>query len=657
MTGVVRSSVRIGPMLCGLLMGLVWSLLLRRREVGPQDVPHAGLPVDLPADPRADLPHDLRADLPADLPIAPPPARRTPPVVRMLGARVLAWLPVVAALALWSASLSAVDLEHIGRHGLAASLPAAWYAALAILLLGAVRAIFAKRFDGVLVAAHVVAAVVVVYATIPAVADMPQYAWTYKHIGVTKSIEQLGSVAPLVDIYHRWPGFFALAAAFSRITGLGDPLSYAAWAEPVFTLLGAVLVAAIAHTVSRDARVAALAALFSVLTAWLAQSYFAPQPLAYILGLTVMLVALRDLTTYRRFPEWLLRRVGAPAERPAPSWSRRTTLIALLALDAVVVVTHQLTPYMILLSLLTLAVFGVLRPRWIVLVAVLLLAAYLLPNLGYVKANFPLFASVNPGENARVFDTTEPWLVAHAGGLVSGSMWLLALLAVGGLLWRRIGVTPLMVLTLAITPACILFGLRYGGEASLRVHYFAAPWLAVLVAWGLVMVPRDRWRGVATLVALAGVSALFLVAFFGRTALNVMPRDEVQASAYFYENAEPHSLLVLVSPGFPMRVSARYTAMRPAEGGDTSPNLMARRNAELVRTGSLPAVWTTLKQLAPTGTRRYLVFSTTEARYADVNRILSFAETRRLEDAVVRSPAFRLWHRTANTRIYEALGP
>ena len=641
MAGLVRSSARLGPMLGGVLIGLVWGLLQRRREVEFPIAPAAGRP----------------AILPADLPVALPPARRRPPVARSLGARLLAWLTVVAPLALWSASLSAVDLEHIGRYGLAAGLPATWYAALAIVLLGAIRAIFATRFDGVLVAAHIVVAVVVVYATIPAVADMPQYAWTYKHIGVTNSIEQLGSVAPLVDIYHRWPGFFALAAAFSRITGLGDPLSYAAWAEPVFSLLAAVLVGAIAQTVSRDARVASVAALFSVLTAWLAQSYFAPQPLAYVLGLTVMLVALRDLTTVRRFPQWLLRRVGVQAERPAPGWSRRTTLTAVLAIDAVVVVTHQLTPYVILLSLLTLAVFGVLRPRWIVLVAVVLLGAYLVPNFDYVRANFPLFASVNPGDNAREFDTTEPWLVAHAGGLVAGCMGALALLAVAGLVRRRTGVTPLLVLALALAPACMLFGLKYGGEASLRVHYFAAPWLAVLVAWGLVVLPRHRWRGVATLVALASVSTLFLIAFFGRTALNVMPRDEVQASAYFYAHAEPQSLLVLVNPGFPMRVSARYTAMRPAEGGDTSPNLMARQNAELVRAGSLPAVWTTLRQLAPSGTRRYLVFSTTAARYADVNRILSFVETRRLEDAVLRAPEFRLWYRSANARIYEAVGP
>jgi hypothetical protein len=256
-----------------------------------------------------------------------------------------------------------------------------------------------------------------------------------------------------------------------------------------------------------------------------------------------------------------------------------------------------------------------------------------------------------------VYDTTEPWLVAHAGGLVSGSMWALALLAVGAILWSRSGATPLMVLALAIAPAFTVLGVSYGGEASLRVDYFAAPWLAVLVAWGLVAMPWPSWRTSATTLALAGVTTLFLVAFFARTALNVMPRDEVEASAYFYDHAQPNSLLVLVNPGFPMRLSARYTAMRDPEGGDTSPNLMGRQNAELVRRGSAAAVSTTLRQLAGSrgSVRSYLVFSRTEARYADVNGILSLGETRRLERAVAWSPGFRLWHLTANSRIYEEL--
>jgi len=293
-----------------------------------------------------------------------------------------------------------------------------------------------------------------------------------------------------------------------------------------------------------------------------------------------------------------------------------------------------------------------------VLSAIALPAIYLLFHLSYVQEHFPVFTSMNPNENwhARVYDTTEPWLVAHAGGLISGCMWALALFAVGTLLWRRRGPAPLMVLALAIAPAFTVLSLSYGGEASLRVHYFAAPWLAVLVAWGLVALPWPHWRRGATVLALAVVTTLFLVAFFGRTALNVMPRDEVEASAHFYDHAKPNSLLVLVNPDFPMRVSARYTVMGEPEGGDTSPTLMGGQNAELVRRGNLAAVSTTLRQLEVSSgaVRSYLVFSRTQARYGDVNRILSLAETQRLERAVARAPGFRLWHRTANTRIYEA---
>ena len=571
--------------------------------------------------------------------------------------RALSWLTVLAPIALWWISLQAIDLETIGRHGLSASLPVAWYAALAIVLAGSVRTMFAPRFDGVLAAAQVGVAVLIVYATIPAVADMPQYAWTYKHIGVTQSIEQAGSVAPLADIYHRWPGFFALTAAFSRLSGLGDPISYAAWAEPVFSLVGAVLVAAIARTVSGDSRVAGLAAMFFVVTGWVAQSYYAPQPLAYVLGLALMLIVVRQLTNHRHWHRWVVRFGGPETVEPALLWSRRSTLAVVIALDAVIVITHQLSPYMILLGLGALTVLGFMRPRWLVVSAIALPAAYLLLHLTYVMENFLIFTSMNPSENwgARIYDTTEPWLVAHAGGLVSACMWALALLAVAALLRRRLGATPLMVLALAIAPAFTVLAASYGGEASLRVHYFAAPWLAVLVAWGLVAFPWPRVRTGAAALAITGVTALFLIAFFGRTEINVMPRDEVEASAYFYDHAEPNSLLVLVNPGFPMRLSARYTEMGEPEGGDTSPSLMGGQNAELVRHGSATAVSTTLRELADSGGSEgcYLVFSSTEARYADVNRILSLDETQRLEGAVTLSPEYQLWHQTANARIYE----
>jgi hypothetical protein len=103
-----------------------------------------------------------------------------------------------------------------------------------------------------------------------------------------------------------------------------------------------------------------------------------------------------------------------------------------------------------------------------------------------------------------------------------------------------------------------------------------------------------------------------------------------------------------------MRLSARYTVMAYPDGSDSSPQLMSRENAPLVREGSLAAVFTTMRQLAGSSTApRYLVFSQTEAQYADVNRILSFAQTQRLESEVAQSPHFRLWYRNRDSSIYE----
>ena len=68
-----------------------------------------------------------------------------------------------------------------------------------------------------------------IHGTAPLLFAEPRYAWTYKHIGVVQYINLHGALDASIDIYHNWPGFFALAAWFGRIAGINTPLAYAAW--------------------------------------------------------------------------------------------------------------------------------------------------------------------------------------------------------------------------------------------------------------------------------------------------------------------------------------------------------------------------------------------------------------------------------------------
>lgn len=104
--------------------------------------------------------------------------------------------PLTAALVLWSLSLLAIDVDLLGEYGLLRELPLAWYVALGALVLGAATAASARRPTGWVIAAYVAAVVIVVYATVPLVAEAPRFAWTYKHIGVTRLTGLEGGSSP-----------------------------------------------------------------------------------------------------------------------------------------------------------------------------------------------------------------------------------------------------------------------------------------------------------------------------------------------------------------------------------------------------------------------------------------------------------------------------
>ena len=54
---------------------------------------------------------------------------------------------------------------------------------------------------------------IILYGTVPMLSAQPHYGWVYKHIGVVRYLEAHGKANPSIDIYNRWPGFFALEAA------------------------------------------------------------------------------------------------------------------------------------------------------------------------------------------------------------------------------------------------------------------------------------------------------------------------------------------------------------------------------------------------------------------------------------------------------------
>lgn len=590
-----------------------------------------------------------------------------------------------AGLLLWLVSLGDIDLARMNDYGLLPALPATWFAGIALLLAAAAAGVCQARSRPGLIALATAALVVALYGTVPAVSATPQYFWVYKHIGVTRYIELHGSVTAGIDIYHRWPGFFAVAAAFSWLAGRPNPVDYAGWAEVFFTLVSTVGVAALGRRLLGDARLGQLAALLFALTNWVGQSYFAPQAFAFALSLGIFILLFDHFGDVRGNPvrRVVLRAAGAlvrrrlvlePLRTAAPRGGRRerlATAALVVLLQVAVVASHQLTPYMLVLGVAGLAVLGVVRPWWVVGTLAVVTVAYLIPNLSFVQHSFGLFSGVDPIDNVRTQGLFRPDpmpgkdLNGLTGQLLSLSIWLLA--AVGAVRWARRSPRPagspgpagpaegdawaLVPVVLVLATGVLVVGQNYGGEGILRVVLFSLPWSAILAARALA--PGDGgWRprrAPSILAVTAGLGALFVPAFFGQAAMNIIPPDEVRAADHLYSAGTPGVPIVLATPDFPVKLADTYDRFGPNE--QNVPALLD--HAELrdhpLGPSDVGAVTTVLDWYGREG---YLVFGTSEETYADIYRLTPPGALRSLETALVRSGRFRLWYSTPNTRIY-----
>jgi hypothetical protein len=574
-------------------------------------------------------------------------------------------LPMLVALVLWRVSLLHLNPYDLGDYGLPPALPLTWYLSLALAVVGAVAAITMRRTNGLIMVGFVVVVAVILFGTVPVLSAQPHYAWVYKHLGVVRYLEVHGKANPNVDIYNRWPGFFALGAVFSQLGGSPNPEVYAGWAELIFLVLDAVLVMAAVKAVTREIRIAACAGLFFVVTNWVGQTYYSPQAFAFVLALALTVILLRQLRinepTYSPRLTRLLERISRVPQlsvqmQDTTKWPRWASITAVLGLDAVIVASHQLTPYMLLVSIALLMLVRVIRPWWMLAAIAVMTFGYLAANFHFIQHNYGLFTSIDPANNlyvekysqtptaGKVFNTNvELVLIA--------TVYLGSLCAVIRLLRRGLLMRTLPFVVLAGSPFFVLLGQSYGGEASLRIILFSSPWTGALIASALATIGRRRLRWVLTISTAIVFTSLFVPSFLGQEELNIISPAEVRASEWFYYHAQHGSVLVLAAPGFPYRYGGTYPDFSGPEG-DANPNLMSHRNFQGQQLGvaQIPAVIAIIRKIASSG---YISFTKDEIAYAQDLGITPVGALRHLETAIARSSKFRLWYANKDAQIYE----
>lgn len=488
-------------------------------------------------------------------------------------------LPV--SLGLWAFGISQAHVTAPGAYGPLTRLPVAYYAGILLLLVSACAELARKHLSGLRMSLHVSLLVFMLYGTAPLIYSQGRYAWLYKGIGVVQYINFHGRLNPSIDIYQNWPGFFALAAWFGRVTGTGSPLGYAKWAQLVFELAALPLLYMAYQALSLGVRQRWVALLMYSAGNWIGQDYYSPQALGTVLSLGIIAMVLRWLYVARppgkREPGDETRPVQVKhrgLSRHLPQDRQTAVLCTVIALlYFVLTFTHELSPYLLVAQLGALAVARLIRPRWLPVALAAIALAYLLPRFSFVNSRFGLLSSIGdlfrnaaPPSAGEKLSPSEHLITLSQLALSLG-MWLLAL--IGAWLGRRSTRVTVALLLLAFSPVTALLAQAYGGEGVLRVYLFSLPWTAALASsavltparaslnrlwlflWnhkaaglrsqdvGKRKAPLRIFLTVGILLPLVIELTIFFPAFFGDDNYNMMSQAEVTTVTSFFDHARP----------------------------------------------------------------------------------------------------------------------
>jgi hypothetical protein len=478
----------------------------------------------------------------------------------MLSAVIALFGTVVAGYA-----ASTVEVPVGSEVGLVAVLPAAYWIGIVTVNLVFALSLRQGSADAWLPAVLLGCLVVVLYGAASLASPEPRAEVAWRHIGIADTLLRNGQLNPNLDAYFNWPGFFALLAVLSSATGL-PPEQLALWAPVVNAMLWLAALGLVVRTLTTDRRLLWLTLWLFCLANWIDQDYLAPQAFGFFLYLVVLALLLTFLGA-RTAPgaSW------SPAGRWAwwcgrlptdPMASRRVAaLLAVVLLAVAIVISHQLTPFMLLTAVTLLVATGRVWASALPLVIAVMVVVWLAyPASAYLAGHPPLF--INGVEAAAAANVSER--LAGAPGhvfvvrvriLFTGAIWFLA--ALGVLIAHKRGphdARP-VVLALAAAPFALLPAQSYGGEMLMRVTLFSLPFTAFLAASALLALrPRLDTIRVGALCALCSTFTVASVASrYGNAQFDMFTAAEIDATKRLYELGPANAMLIAAGHPTPWR--------------------------------------------------------------------------------------------------------
>ncbi|MET8977570.1 glycosyltransferase [Streptomyces sp. NPDC004539] len=583
------------------------------------------------ADPPAPLAEDPVTDL-ADLPPARP----------WYHSALWPAAGLVGALGLWAYAVRHTDVSGLDDFGLVTALHPTFWAGLVVLTAGFWSTLVnSGRRHPAWAPAYVVGLLVMERATQAVLYPTPLYAWAWKHDAVIDHLltagrlqgsDALGDMA----VYDQWPGFFAAQATLVRLLGVDSAAQFMAWWPLVSSLLLLLPLLLIFRTFTEDRRLVWTAVWLFCIANWVGQDYFSPQSVAFALHLGVLAVVLRRYATPR-----------TPDDHPrAAVWT-----VVLTLLVVAIVISHQLTPGMLVISLAVLFFARRYRDKMpLVTTVVIFLAWCLTAALPFLSATMPdMLRSVGDiGGNVETGYGATPTgtgaiATSWAARLLSASVILLA--AFGA--WRqpvlRHRAFPLLLL--AVAPLPMFAASSYGSEMIFRVLMFMLPGAAFFAAAALMpqvrtltateLNPRATQRRYTwlPLAALLAGTLAFVPSYSGKDRISYFPPAEVHLLQQVFDRAPDGSLVVAADRNYPLAYEDYWRVDHYWFLDDS------RAHVQKILADPAATLASDMSAV-DSPARAYLVL--TQGQYADseMNGLLTKAQLDRIRTSVAASPLF-----------------
>jgi hypothetical protein len=506
----------------------------------------------------------------------------SPRAGRILTSQTSGVLIALTAILCWLLSLSRIHpySDGVGAAGLISVLPLVWWLSLGLAVVACSVSLFwaTDRSRGPIVA--IVALLLILQGTLPAVESVPRFAPAYTIAGFSGLIATSGHTFPLLDARMSWPGLMAAAGMVADALGI-SPEAFLRWTPLVLNILYLLPLMGICKRYLRWPAAQWGALIIFIAGQWIDQDYFSPQGftlLLYLVAIDVVLarfvsrrarfsgksMAKRLNAAIRPVHEWMLQHlrmrnvsfiVDPSATRVEGALDKRYSYVAVtavLAISAATVVSHQLTPIALLIVLTLLVLVRRLTVSglpWLLAIAVGAWISWAARPFwsGHFKALFGNVGNVTGTINTSVGARLQSQLigrtlVVESRALVTG---ILVIAAIVSIVWqRKKGIDVLDLVILCGAPVLLVAGNVYGGEIVIRVLFFALAPISIAIA-GLLDRFKKAWTIVSFGIVLILLVGLFPLARYGNESFEAISPGDLASAMWIFQHV-PKGARILV---------------------------------------------------------------------------------------------------------------